>query len=240
MKKRKGKVPPKKFWFVTPGEAASMLFQRMLEPELGDAVDFYAAGFGASVIVRSGQLARKGNMVAIVVNVESCEPVSIRSERLTCEALLSRYAPSDQWKMYLMVPQWETLLFHPDMLPQVAQCKPTLEQLQRARTQPRLVLQELRGVKEPQLYNFGHDMELARHLRTVDTSPLRSLSLYQDILTFFRSIPEDLCRMLGLPPYEEKSLPDTLPPGWMAAPPSPKALGDRGEIGALTPGQGAA
>jgi hypothetical protein len=133
-----------------------------------------------------------------------CEPWATRS-CLTCRV--------NCWKLLFLVPELEVLFFQrPEFVRQLVGREPSAAQLAQARTQPRQVLQELFG--EPNRYVY--DRELARRLEAVDVTPLRSLPEWQEVVHFFRSIPDALRQYLRLPPYDKPPFPECSPrPDWV-------------------------
>lgn len=195
------------------GEAAVLLFRMLLDPELTGEIEVVEGGTSPyTVAAYAAQDLRDDRIVAVVVDAESCDPMKYRWTQQEVESRMMDKAPPDQWKAFLVVPEWEALLFQSqEVLRQLVGHELTAQQLERARTQPRQLLQEL--LKQP--YPAYYDEELARRLASVDPAPLRSLPLREELLSFFRSIPDALLRHLRLPPYDQLPVEEPPLPPWL-------------------------
>jgi hypothetical protein len=196
------------------GEAAVVFFHKLLEPDLPGEVEIVDAGTGETEVSAYGvQELGDDAVVGLVVDAGSCDPMEYRWVRQTNESRLLDKAPPDQWKVFLVVPELEALLFQSqEVLHQLMGHEFTAQQLERARTQPRQVLQQMLG----QPYRYRYDPELAHRLESVDLSSLRSLPLREEILSFYRSIPNALRKYLRMSPYDKLPVEEEpLLPPWL-------------------------
>jgi hypothetical protein len=190
------------------GQAPVVLFSKLLAAEqMTDiGVESGGAGVGRSYLGDDA-------VVCVVADAQSCDPMVYRWVLRSNESWLVDKAPPDQWKLLFLVPELEVLFFQrPEFVRQLVGHELTAAQLEQARTQPRQVLQEL--FNQPSCYLY--DLELARRLETVDVTPLRSLPEWQEVVHFFRSIPDALRQHLRLPPYDKPPFPERRPkPDWV-------------------------
>ncbi|PTL79946.1 hypothetical protein [Vitiosangium sp. GDMCC 1.1324] len=165
---------------IVRGKAMVLVFRKLLEPEFGRelrVLESDHAGDGVS-LARSILLNRK----SIVALVADAKPEEVRETHRSIVYLLISVACADLWKITLMVPQMEVLLFlDRGVLRQVLGREPTEEELTRGRTEPRRVLEEQLGLQKWEL-----DEELCRRLETVDVSSLAEHPAVQQVRQFFR------------------------------------------------------
>lgn len=168
---------------VVRGEANALVLRKLLEPEFGPELRVLGTDvFSESVSLARSVLSNRKAIVALVAGTRSAERQKIRElYRFLIYALVQIDYP-DLWKVVLVVPEAEVLLFQErGVLSQVLGREPTDEELTRGRTEPLLVLEELLGFKKLRL-----DEELCRRLEKVDVSALAGHPAVQQVRQFFR------------------------------------------------------
>ncbi|WP_257457499.1 hypothetical protein [Archangium lipolyticum] len=168
---------------VIRGVANALVFRKLLEPEFGPELRVLETDvFSESVSLARSVLGNRKAIVALVAGTRSAERQKIRElYRFLIYALVQIDYP-DLWKVVLVVPDAEVLLFQePSVLRQVLGREPTEEEVTRGRAEPLLVLEELLGLEKLRL-----DEELCRRLETVDVSPLAGHTAVQQVRQFFR------------------------------------------------------
>jgi len=157
------------------------VFRRLLQPEFGPEFRVTAAESGGGAVMSAkSKLLRRKYFVALVTEAK---PEEIRQTHRSLVYLLISAGCADMWKLVLMVPQTEVLLFQDrGVLHQVLGREPTAEELTRGQTEPRRVLEEALGRE------WGAcDKELCRRLESVDLSPLAEHPSVQQVREFFRA-----------------------------------------------------
>ncbi|MCY1073839.1 hypothetical protein [Archangium lansingense] len=168
---------------VVRGEANALVLRKLLEPEFGPELRVLGTDFfSESVSLARSVLSNRKAIVALVADTRSTELQRIRElHRFLVYALVQIECP-DLWKVVLVVPDTEILLFqNRDVLRQVLGREPTEEEWTRGQTEPLRVLEEVFGLKEIRL-----DKELCRRLETVDVSCLSEHPAVQQVRQFFR------------------------------------------------------
>ena len=168
---------------VLRGEANASVFRKLLEPEFEGALRVLGTDvFSESVSLARSVLSNRKAIVALVAGTQSAELQKIRElHRFLVYALVQIECP-DLWKVVLVVPDAEVLLFQDrGVLRQVLGREPTEEELTRGRCDPVPVLEELFGLKRRPL-----DKELCRRLEKVDVSSLAEHPAVQQVRQFFR------------------------------------------------------
>ncbi|MFL5351097.1 hypothetical protein [Archangium sp.] len=166
---------------VVRGRAMALVFKKLLEPEFGRelrVLDVDHMGEAAS-------LARSilSNRKAIVAVVGEATQEELRMMHRHLVFLLINVECADLWKISMIVPQTETLLFLDRGLVRLALGRePTEEEMVRGRTESRRVLEEQLGLERRKL-----DEELCRRLETADVSPLADHPAVQQVREFFRA-----------------------------------------------------
>lgn len=166
---------------VVRGKAMALVFRKLLEPEFGRelrVLDVDHMGEAAS-LARSILRNRK----AVVAVVGEAKPEELRMLHRHLVFALINVECADLWKIHLVVPQTELLLFlDRGVLRQVLGREPTEEELVRGRTEPRRVLEEHFGLERWDL-----DEELCRRLESADVSALAGHPAVQQAREFFRA-----------------------------------------------------
>jgi hypothetical protein len=172
---------------VIRGEANALVFRKLLEPELGRDLRVLGTDvFSESVSLARSVLSNRKAIVALVVGTRSAEHQEVRElHRFLVYALVQIECP-DLWKIVLVVPEAEVLLFQEQgILRQVLGREPTEEELTRGRAEPLRVLEEIFGLREVLL-----DEELCRRLEKVDVSSLAAHPAVEQVRRFFRDHKE--------------------------------------------------
>jgi hypothetical protein len=166
---------------VVRGQAMARVFRKLLEPEFGPELRLVEEdSAGGSVIAAKSILLRRRYVVALVTDTK---PEEIRQTHRSIVYLLISAACADQWKLVLMAPETEVLLFKDrGVLRQLLGREPTQEELIRGQTGPRRVLEEALGFE-----GLALDEELCRRLARVDVSPLAEHSSVRQVREFFRA-----------------------------------------------------
>jgi hypothetical protein len=156
------------------------VFRKLLEAEFRPELRvFEENSAGGCVIAARSMLLRRKYVVALVTDAK---PEELRQTHRSIVYLLSGVACADLWKISLLVPETEVLLFQDrGVLRQLLGREPTEEELIRGQTEPRRVLEEALGFEWLAL-----DAELCRRLETVDVSPLAEHSSVRQVRQFFR------------------------------------------------------
>jgi hypothetical protein len=165
---------------IVRGEAMAQVFRKLLEPEFGRELRVSESNYvGSSVTSARSTLLRRKYVVALVTDAK---PEELRQTHRSIVYLLSGVACADLWKISLLVPETEVLLFQDrGVLRQLLGREPTEEELIRGQTEPRRTLEQALGFEWLAL-----DAELCRRLETVDVSPLAEHSSVRQVRQFFR------------------------------------------------------
>jgi hypothetical protein len=157
------------------------VFRKLLEPEFGPELRVTAAeSAGGTIMSAKSKLLRRKYFVALVTDAK---PEELRQTHRSMVYLLISAGCADMWKLVLMVPETEVLLFQDrGVLRQLLGREATEEELTRGQTEPRHVLEEALGFKWRAL-----DKELCRRLEGVDVSPLAEHPSVQQVREFFRA-----------------------------------------------------
>jgi hypothetical protein len=159
----------------------AQVFRKLLEPECGPELRVTAAESGGGAVMSAkSKLLRRKYVVALVTDTK---PEEIRQTHRSMVYLLISAGCADLWKLVLMVPQTEVLLFQDrGVLRQLLGREPAEEELARGQTEPRRVLEEALGLE-----GYVLDKELCRRLESVDVSPLAAHPSVQQVREFFRA-----------------------------------------------------
>ncbi len=165
---------------VVRGEAMARVFLKLLEPEFGRELRVVGSNYvGSSVTSARSILLHRKSAVALVTDAK---PEELRQTHRSIVYLLSGAGCVDLWKITLLVPETEVLLFQDrGVLRQLLGREPTEEELLRGQTEPRRTLEQALGFEWLAL-----DAELCRRLETVDVSPLAEHSSVRQVRQFFR------------------------------------------------------
>ena len=133
---------------VTDGAFAQLLLEQMVrqhpllrsrELRVSDAGEWSGAQSKARTI-----LVLKHQPVALVADAGAFEPEGITEQRCFLEWGLEQVAPRHRWRVILLIPQVEGLLFRNErLLRALVEDMPSFEQTIRARYEPRRVFAEL-------------------------------------------------------------------------------------------------
>jgi hypothetical protein len=166
---------------VIRGQAMGQVFRKLLVPEFGSELRVATEDdAGESVAAARSKLLRRKYVVALVTDTK---PEELRQTHRSMVYLLIGAGCADLWKLVLMVPETEVLLFQDrGVLRQLLGREPTEEELTRGQTEPRRVLEEALGFEWMAL-----DKELCRRLEGVDVSPLAEHPSVQQVREFFRA-----------------------------------------------------
>ncbi|WNG43623.1 hypothetical protein F0U60_05580 [Archangium minus] len=159
----------------------ALVFRKLLEPEFGRELRvFDAEDVGGGVSLARSLLLNRKSVVAVVTDAK---PEELRQTHRSIVYLLISVACADLWKVSLLVPETEVLLFQErGVLRQVLGREPTEEALRRGQTEPRRVLEEQLGLEGRAL-----DEELCRRLGAVDVRPLAGQPAVQQVRQFFQA-----------------------------------------------------
>ncbi|AKI99975.1 hypothetical protein ATI61_104607 [Archangium gephyra] len=169
---------------VVRGEVNALVLRKLLEPEFGRELRVLGTDyFSESVSLARSVLSNRKAIVALVVDTRSTELQRLRElHRFLVYALVQIESP-DLWKVVLVVPDTETLLFQDrNVLRQVLGREPTEEEWTRGQSEPLRVLEEVFGLKEIRL-----DKELCRRLEPVDVSCLAGHFVVRQVREFFQA-----------------------------------------------------
>ena len=165
---------------IVRGRAASRVFRGLLEPEFGRELRvFDAEQAGECVSLARSVLLHRKSCVALVTDAR---PEELRQTHRSIVYLLISVDCADLWKLVLMVPRTEVLLFHArSVLRGVLGREATEAEWTRGQTEPRAVLEEALGL-------VGGDLDeaLCRRLETVDVAPLAEHPAVCQVRRFFR------------------------------------------------------
>nr|AYM52399.1 hypothetical protein [Cystobacter sp.] len=166
---------------IVRGQAMALVFRKLLEPEFGRELRVLESEYvGSSVSLARSILLNRKSIVAVVTDAK---PEELRQTHRSIVYLLISVACADLWKVSLLVPETEVLLFQEqEVLRQVLGREPTEEEVTRGQTEPRRVLEERLGLERRAL-----DEELCRRLETVDVSSLAGQPAVQQVRQFFRA-----------------------------------------------------
>lgn len=166
---------------VVRGKAMALVFKKLLEPEFGRELRVLDADhMGEALSLARSALRHRKSIVALV---GEATPEELRMTHRYLVFLLINVESADMWKISLVVPQTEVLLFlDRGVLRQVLGREPTEEELVRGRTEPRRVLEAHFGLERRDL-----EEELCRRLETADVSPLADHPAVQQVREFFRA-----------------------------------------------------
>ncbi len=158
----------------------ALVFRKLFEPEFGRGLRVIESNYvGSSVSTARSILRDRDTAVALVTDAK---PEELRQTHRSIVYLLSGVGCADLWKISLLVPETEVLLFQDrGVLRQLLGREPTEEELLRGQTEPRRTLEQALGFEWLAL-----DEELCRRLETVDVSPLAEHRSVQQVRQFFR------------------------------------------------------
>lgn len=166
---------------VVRGRATARVFHRLLEPEFGSEVRVFDTEHAEQAVslARSILLRRQ----AVVALVTDSTPQALRQTHRSLVYLLISVECADLWKLVLMVPRTEVLLFHDKrVLRPLLGREPTAEEWLRGQSEPRQVLQQALGLEGAEL-----DAELCRRLERVDLEPLLEHPSVRQVRQFFQA-----------------------------------------------------
>lgn len=166
---------------VVRGKAMALVFKKLLEPEFGRELRVLdARHMGDAVSLARSVLRNRKSIVAVV---GEAKPEELRMTHRYLVFLLINVESADQWKISLVVPQTELLLFlDRGVLRQVLGREPTEEERVRGQTDPRRFLEEQLGLE-----GWDLDEELYRRLEPVDVSSLADHPAVQQVREFFQA-----------------------------------------------------
>lgn len=168
---------------VVRGEVNALMLRKLLEPEFGPELRVLGTDvFSESVSLARSVLSNRKAIVALVAGTRSAELQKIRELHRFLVYALVQVEYTDLWKVVLVVPDAEVMLFQDrSVLRQVLGREPTEEEWTRGQTEPLRVLEEVFGLQRIRL-----DKELCRRLETVDVSCLAGHSVVQQVRRFFQ------------------------------------------------------
>jgi len=166
---------------VVRGDAMARVFRKLLEPEFGPELRVSSDPSDGGVIMSArSKLLRRKYVVALVTDTK---PEEIRETHRSVVYLLISAGCADMWKLVLLAPETEVLLFQDrGVLRQLLGREPMEEEMTRGQTEPRNVLEEALGLEWQAL-----DNELCRRLESVDVSPLAQHPAVQKVRDFFQA-----------------------------------------------------
>lgn len=169
---------------VVRGEANALVLRKLLEPEFGPELRVLGTDvFSESVCLARSVLGNRKAIVALVAGTRSAELHKIRELHRFLVYALVQVEDTDLWKVVLVVPEAEVMLFQDrNVLRQVLGREPTEEEWTRGQSEPLQVLKAVFGLEN----NILLDEELCRRLETVDVSCLAGHSVVQQVRQFFR------------------------------------------------------
>jgi hypothetical protein len=133
---------------VTEGQLDEALIGQLLRshPALRDLNIRVRAAGGRSAAQSKARtiLTERREPVALVVDADTVDPRAVQQQRGFLEARLEQTAPPEEWRVILIVPEIEVLLFEDEKILQaLVPQKPSPEDLIRARYEPKRVLERL-------------------------------------------------------------------------------------------------
>ena len=148
----------------------------------GDTRDtsYIAAGgwSGVDSLARSW-LTDPNSRVVIVVDADSINPADVAERRRFLDRSLGQIADSSRWRVLVVAPEIEGLLFHDkSILESLVQRRIDDTEFSLGQSAPRSTLERISGVPMRQLFS---------RLSAVDLEPLRKQPEIQDIRRFLRS-----------------------------------------------------
>ncbi len=172
---------------VTEGETDLLILQALLEiSHRNRPVEFMAAGgwSGADSLARS-ILVRGESDVALVVDADSTDLDRIEARRQFLQMSLGSVASHSEWRVFVMVPETEGLLFiDQHVLENLIGHNVIGNILDRGRLKPKKMLQELTG-RELSLEFY---QDLLPRLRSMDLSRIRNQSPLAELAAFVNGV----------------------------------------------------
>jgi hypothetical protein len=170
-------------YVATHGPRNVVLLQRLPAPEMQQAdgdIRLVPTSEHNGVISRATGIAMVNRKpVAMCYDARSVDPGEIAEDRLTIEEDLMSGIPRSLWKLFIAVPEFQSLLFADRAILESLVGGPVTEaQLIRGHYEPRVVLAELlkeRGIS---------DEEFDRRLAQADLTPLRQLAPVCELVEF--------------------------------------------------------
>ncbi|MFY0526243.1 hypothetical protein ACN28I_24945 [Archangium gephyra] len=169
---------------VVRGEVNALVLRKLLEPEFGPELRVLGTDvFSESVSLARSVLSNRKAIVALVAGTRSAELQKIRELHRFLVYALVQVDYTDLWKVVLVVPDAEVMLFQDrNVLRQVLGREPTEEEWTRGQTEPLRVLEAVFGLERIPL-----DEELCRRLEPVDVSCLAGHFVVQQVREFFQA-----------------------------------------------------
>lgn len=171
---------------VTEGHTDALLLTELLKPEFDtdhNGIHIIEAGgrSGADSFARS-VLATRDEPVALVVDADTVDPEGVVERRSFLEHSLGQVALHDRWKVFLVVPCLEALLFKDKaVLEGIVATQVSPEDLIRGEYDPKTVLQNLLKGKP---LNIILEQRLSQH----DLSTIRDLPLIRELKAFLHEV----------------------------------------------------
>ncbi len=161
---------------VTEGKSDVTLLTELLGTEASEIIE--AGGWsGADAYARSILAARK-EPVALVIDAGTSDPNRVMERRQFMENSLGQVGPHDLWRVYLVVPEIEALLFTDrDLLEGLVEQAISEEDYIRGRYEPKKVLEKLLNGKPRQKV-------FEDRLPKLDLSSLYQLPLVRELRQF--------------------------------------------------------
>jgi hypothetical protein len=130
---------------VTEGEWDAALLRTLLEPELAQAIRVVAAGGRSSVVsYATSILVSKREPVALVLDADTVDAAAVRSQERVIYDPVRAAAYRTPFRLFLMVPQLETVLFRDvEVLSHLTGVEVGQQDLREAEVRPKQVLEEL-------------------------------------------------------------------------------------------------
>jgi hypothetical protein len=170
-------------YVATHGARNVVLLQRLLAPEMQQAngdIRLVPTSEHNGVTSRGASIATVNRRpVAMCYDALSVDPGQIAEDRLTIEEDLMYGVPRSLWKLFIAVPELQSLLFADRAILEALVGGPVAEaQLIRGHYEPKVVLAGLlkeRGIS---------DEEFDRRLAQADLTPLRQLAPIRELVEF--------------------------------------------------------
>jgi hypothetical protein len=130
---------------VTEGQFDSELIKSLLKArKLKHARVFTASGSSSAQALARSLVGVKQLPVALILDADEHDPSRVEERRRYLENMLGTTAPRTEWELILLVPEMEMVFFQiPGMLEVLGLPNPTPVERERAKHQPKKVLDEL-------------------------------------------------------------------------------------------------
>jgi hypothetical protein len=164
---------------ITEGPADAALLEAVLalDPNVADVRVVAAGGWSSADSLARSMLIHGREDVALVVDADSTDPVVVNERQRFLEGSLREVVPTAEWRVFVIAPEVEALLFEDPAVAETVAGRPLSEaELVRGRFQPREVLRQLLN---------GHSLtEAMGRLRHLDLSPLQQLPIVRELRDF--------------------------------------------------------